>query len=44
VQIRDLLNEELEGVWSGEQSAEAALSSAVERGNRLLREFQRAND
>lgn len=43
VQIRDIINEELESVWSGEASAGAALDAAVERGNKLLRKFERAN-
>ena len=43
VQIRDIINEELESVWSGEKSAQAALDEAVKRGNALLRKFERAN-
>ncbi|WP_417533848.1 sn-glycerol-3-phosphate ABC transporter substrate-binding protein UgpB [Marinobacterium stanieri] len=43
VQIRDIINEELENVWSGKDSAEAALNRAVERGNKLLRKFERQN-
>jgi sn-glycerol 3-phosphate transport system substrate-binding protein len=43
VQIRDIINEELEDLWAGEQSAEEALQNAAERGNALLREFQAAN-
>ncbi|MEO1198788.1 MAG: sn-glycerol-3-phosphate ABC transporter substrate-binding protein UgpB [Pseudomonadota bacterium] len=43
VQIRDVINEELEAVWSGDKSAEDALNAAVERGNALLREFEDAN-
>ncbi len=39
-QIRGIIDEELEGVWSGDKTAEAALSSAVERGNALLRRFE----
>lgn len=42
-QIRGLIDEELEGVWSGDKSAKAALDSAVERGNKLLRRFEKAN-
>ncbi len=41
VQIRDVINEELEAVWSGEKSAQDALDAAVERGNELLRRFER---
>lgn len=42
-QIRGIIDEELEAVWSGDKSAQAALDSAVERGNQLLRRFERAN-
>ena len=41
-QIRGIIDEELEAVWSGDKTAEAALGSAVERGNQLLRRFERA--
>ncbi|MXN66729.1 sn-glycerol-3-phosphate ABC transporter substrate-binding protein UgpB [Stappia sp. GBMRC 2046] len=44
VQIRDVINEELELVWSGEKSAEEALDTAVDRGNKLLRQFEKANN
>lgn len=40
-QIRGLIDEELEAVWSGEKDAKTALTSAVERGNELLRRFER---
>ncbi|MFO7854447.1 MAG: sn-glycerol-3-phosphate ABC transporter substrate-binding protein UgpB [Paracoccaceae bacterium] len=43
VQIRDVINEELEGLWSGDQSASEALAGAQARGNALLREFEEAN-
>jgi sn-glycerol 3-phosphate transport system substrate-binding protein len=43
VLIRGVIDEELEQVFSGKQSAQAALDLAVERGNRLLRQFERAN-
>ncbi len=43
VQVRDIINEELEAVWSGKKSAKAALDSAVARGNKLLRKFEKAN-
>jgi sn-glycerol 3-phosphate transport system substrate-binding protein len=42
-QIRGLIDEELEAVWAGDKTAEAALNSAVERGNKLLRRFEQAN-
>jgi sn-glycerol 3-phosphate transport system substrate-binding protein len=43
VLIRDALEEELEQVFSGKRSAQSALDLAAERGNRLLRQFERAN-
>ena len=42
-QIRTIIDEELEAVWAGDKNAEAALTSAVERGNVLLRRFEQAN-
>jgi len=41
-QIRGIIDEELEGVWAGDKTAEAALNSAVERGNALLRRFEQS--
>ena len=43
VLIRDVIDDELEQAFSGKKSAQAALDAAVERGNRLLRQFERAN-
>jgi len=43
VQIRDVMDEELEAVWSNKKSPKEALDTAVERGNRLLRQFERDN-
>jgi sn-glycerol 3-phosphate transport system substrate-binding protein len=43
VLIRDVIDDELEQAFSGKKSAAAALDAAVERGNRLLRQFERAN-
>src|SRR5476649_1301812 len=43
VLIRDVIDDELEQAFVGKKSAQAALDSAVERGNRLLRQFERAN-
>ncbi|HEX6143800.1 MAG TPA: sn-glycerol-3-phosphate ABC transporter substrate-binding protein UgpB [Geminicoccaceae bacterium] len=40
VQIRDIINEELEAVWSGQKDAQSALDDAVARGNDLLRRFE----
>jgi sn-glycerol 3-phosphate transport system substrate-binding protein len=39
VQIRDVINEELEAVWAGDKTAQEALDAAVERGNALLDRF-----
>lgn len=43
VLVRDVIDDELEQAFSGKKSAQAALDTAVERGNRLLRQFERAN-
>src|SRR4030088_2465700 len=43
VLIRDVIDDELEQAFSGKKSAQAAMDSAVERGNRLLRQFERAH-
>ncbi|MEI4262660.1 sn-glycerol-3-phosphate ABC transporter substrate-binding protein UgpB [Roseovarius sp. D0-M9] len=43
VQIRDIINEELEDLWAGNQSAAEALAEAAARGNTLLRNFEDAN-
>jgi sn-glycerol 3-phosphate transport system substrate-binding protein len=43
VLIRDAIEDELEQAFSGRKSAQGALDSAVERGNRLLRQFERSN-
>ena len=43
VLIRDVIDDELEQAFSGRKSAQGAMDSAVERGNRLLRQFERAN-
>lgn len=43
VQIRDVIEEELESVWSGKKSAKEALDTAVQRSNELLRRFEAAN-
>ena len=42
-QIRGIIDEELEAVWSGDKDAQAALDSAVERGDQPLRRFEQAN-
>ena len=43
VQIRDVVNEEMEAVWAGTKSASDGLDTAVARGNKLLRKFEKAN-
>jgi sn-glycerol 3-phosphate transport system substrate-binding protein len=42
-QIRDIIDQELEAVWSGQKTAKAALDEAVKRGDEELRKFERAN-
>ncbi|MFT7594924.1 MAG: sn-glycerol 3-phosphate transport system substrate-binding protein [Paracoccaceae bacterium] len=41
VQIRDVINEEMEALWAGDKTAKEAMDTAVERGNTLLRKFER---
>ncbi len=43
IQIRNVIDEELEAVWSGKKTAKVALNDAVSRGNELLRRFEKAN-
>lgn len=43
VQIRDVLNEEMEALWSGKKSAQQALDSAKTRGDKLLQKFKATN-
>ncbi len=43
VQIRDVINEEMEAIWAGGKSASDGLDAAVERGNKLLRKFEKVN-
>jgi sn-glycerol 3-phosphate transport system substrate-binding protein len=43
VQIRDIINEEMEALWAGKATAQEAMDTAVERGNALLRKFESAN-
>ena len=42
VQVRDIINEEMEALWAGDKSAKEALDAAAERGNALLRKFERS--
>ncbi|MES2030790.1 MAG: sn-glycerol-3-phosphate ABC transporter substrate-binding protein UgpB [Pseudomonadota bacterium] len=41
--IRDAIEDELELAFSGKKPAQEALDAAAERGNKLLRQFERAN-
>ncbi len=43
VQIRDVINEEMEAIWNGSKTASQGLDDAASRGNKLLRKFERAN-
>jgi len=43
VQIRTIVDEEMEQVWSGKKSAKEALDAAVKRGNEQLERFEKAN-
>ncbi|NKB77555.1 MAG: sn-glycerol-3-phosphate ABC transporter substrate-binding protein UgpB [Gammaproteobacteria bacterium] len=44
VQIRDVINEEMEAIWNGSKTASDAMDDAAERGNALLRKFEKANN
>ena len=43
VQIRGIIEEEMESVWAQKKGPKQALDDAVERGNVELRKFERAN-
>ncbi|GAB4554117.1 MAG: sn-glycerol-3-phosphate ABC transporter substrate-binding protein UgpB [Rhizobacter sp.] len=43
LQIRSIMDEELEQVWAGKKAPKDALDSAVNRGNELLERFEKAN-
>ena len=43
VQIRDIVDGELENVWSGKKDAKTALDDAVKAGNEQLKRFEAAN-
>lgn len=43
LQIRTIVDEEGEQIWTGKKSPKEALDSAVQRGNALLRQFERVN-
>ena len=44
VQVRAIIDEELEQVWAGRKEAKDALQTIVRRGNEQLTRFQQAND
>ena len=41
-EIRTIIEEECEKALAGQQGAKQALDSAVERGNKVLRDFQKS--
>ena len=43
VQIRTVIDEEMEQVWSGKKSAQEGLEAAKKRGDELLERFEKAN-
>ncbi len=43
VQIRTVIDEEMEQVWSGKKTAKEGLESAKKRGDELLERFEKAN-
>jgi sn-glycerol 3-phosphate transport system substrate-binding protein len=42
-QIRDVMDEELEAVWTGKKTAKQGLDDAVKRGNEIIERFNKAN-
>ena len=43
VQIRTIIDEEIEQIWNGKKTAKEGLDSAVKRGNEQLERFEKAN-
>ena len=43
VQIRTIVDEELEQIWNGKKTPNEGLDSAVKRGNEQLERFEKAN-
>ena len=43
VQVRTVIDEELEGVWAGKKTPKEALQNITRRGNELLERFEKAN-
>jgi len=42
VQIRTIIDEEMEGVWSGKKTAKEAIDAAISRGNEQLERFEKS--
>jgi sn-glycerol 3-phosphate transport system substrate-binding protein len=42
-QIRDVMDEELEAVWTGKKTAKQGLDDAAKRGNEIIERFNKAN-
>jgi sn-glycerol 3-phosphate transport system substrate-binding protein len=43
VQMRAIIYDTLEAIFSGEKTAQQGLDEAVGKGNKLLRKFEKAN-
>jgi len=43
VQVRTIIDEEMEQVWAGKKTAKEGLDEAVKRGNEQLEKFEKAN-
>ena len=42
VQIRTIIDEELENVWSGKKAPKEGLDAAIQRGNEQLERFEKS--
>jgi sn-glycerol 3-phosphate transport system substrate-binding protein len=42
VQIRTIVDEEFEGIWSGKKTAKEAIDAAIKRGNEQLERFEKS--
>ena len=43
VQVRTVIDEEMEQVWAGKKTAQEGLDAAKKRGDELLERFEKAN-
>jgi len=43
VQVRTIVDEETEQIWTGKKGAKEALDAAIRRGNEQLERFEKAN-